>query len=274
MTYMKKVSVLKYLFGKANISEALLNGIKLLGVEFAGDNVLHHSAGLTFNIPAGRSSWSSFPWCEEKNGRSTTKYIMIKTIVLTWEASCLVACRSSACFGGRGRHICNKRCESSSLPWKIKTEWAVRNVTKGTPVASSLSSTYVACLMTLDFSSRYSDILAPMTAPVGVNFISRYLPKRLELSFIAVQAFPKASTNGLTCRIFSRNVRLLAWEQQTCSTSKKLRYLKYKALVWTHLTRSRWPLCCCTFPKKVRCWTIKWALSVFPAPLSPLIIIH
>lgn len=48
----------------------------------------------------------------------------------------------------------------------------------------------------------------------------------------------------------------------------------FKALVWTHSTRSRWPLCCCTFPKKVRCWTIKWALSVFPAPLSPLIIIH
>lgn len=54
MTYVKKVSVLKYLFSKADISEALLNGVKLLGVEFAGDDVLHHSAGLTFNIPAGK----------------------------------------------------------------------------------------------------------------------------------------------------------------------------------------------------------------------------
>lgn len=73
--------------------------------------------------------------------------------------------------------------------------------------------THAACLMTLDFSSKYSEILAPMTAPVGVNFISRYLPKRLELSFIAVQALPKASTRGLTCKIFSRRVLLFAYDR-------------------------------------------------------------
>lgn len=69
--------------------------------------------------------------------------------------------------------------------------------------------------MTLDFSRRYSEIFAPMTAPVGVNFISRYFPKRLELSLIAVHALPNASTSGFTCRIFSRSVRLLACKQRS-----------------------------------------------------------
>ena len=41
-----------YLFSKANISEALLNGVKLLFVQFAGDDVLHHCAVLTVDIPA------------------------------------------------------------------------------------------------------------------------------------------------------------------------------------------------------------------------------
>lgn len=68
--------------------------------------------------------------------------------------------------------------------------------------------------MTLDFSSRYSEIFAPITAPVGVNIISRYFPKRLELSLMAVQAFPNASTRGFTWRIFSRKARLLALTEQ------------------------------------------------------------
>lgn len=29
-----------------------------------------------------------------------------------------------------------------------------------------------------------------------------------------------------------------------------------------------------TFPRTVRCWTRRWALSVFPAPLSPEITMH
>ena len=74
--------------------------------------------------------------------------------------------------------------------------------------------TYTACFMTLDFSSRYSEIFAPITAPVGVNIISRYFPKRLELSLMAVQAFPNASTRGFTWRIFSRKARLLALTEQ------------------------------------------------------------
>lgn len=73
------------------------------------------------------------------------------------------------------------------------------------------SDIYTAWWMTRDFSSRYSDICAPTTVPPQVNFISRYLPKRLELSLMAVQAFPKASTRLLTSRIFSWSVRLLAW---------------------------------------------------------------
>lgn len=67
--------------------------------------------------------------------------------------------------------------------------------------------------MTLDFSSRYSDICAPTTVPPQVNLISRYLPKRLELSLMTVQAFPKASTRLLTRMIFSCSVRLLAWNK-------------------------------------------------------------
>ena len=59
-----------------------------------------------------------------------------------------------------------------------------------------------------------SEILAPITAPVGVNIISRYFPKRLELSLMAVHAFPKASTRELTCRIFSLKVWLSACAKQ------------------------------------------------------------
>lgn len=44
--------VLNYLFSKADISEALLNCVKLLLVQFAGDNVLHHFAVPAVNIPA------------------------------------------------------------------------------------------------------------------------------------------------------------------------------------------------------------------------------
>lgn len=150
-----------------------------------------------------------------------------QTAVLTWEVSCLVACKSSACLGGKAQRICSKICGSFSPRWK-KTNRAVRSVTKRTPVRPSQTSTYIACLMTLDFSSRFSDILAPMTAPVGVNFISRYLPKRLELSLIAVQAFPKASTRGFTCKIFSRSVRLLAWEQHV----SLINHNYYRTILW------------------------------------------
>lgn len=159
-------------------------------------------------------------------------------------------------------------------PLKVN-KLAVTSVIKWSLARRNPGSTYVACLMTLDFSSRYSEILAPITAPVGVNFISRYLPKRLELSFIAVQAFPKASTRGFTCRIFSRSVRLFAWEQQTLffNCSSHLTFI-FSVEDEYDLFKKGWPRCYYTFPKKVRCWTIKWALSVFPAPLSPLIMMH
>lgn len=60
-----------------------------------------------------------------------------------------------------------------------------------------------------------------------------YFPKRLELSFMAVRAFPKASNKGLTWRI--------------CCSS------------WV-LPRHN----------SINCLMISLVLSVFPAPLSPL----
>lgn len=55
----------------------------------------------------------SSPWWEGKDDFKTCQ-----TAVLTWEESCLAACKSSACFGGKVQHICNKICESFSPPWK------------------------------------------------------------------------------------------------------------------------------------------------------------
>lgn len=48
-------SAFEYLFGEADVSETLLDGVKLLCVEFAGDDVLHHPAVLTFDVPAERN---------------------------------------------------------------------------------------------------------------------------------------------------------------------------------------------------------------------------
>lgn len=59
-------SSLKYLFGKADVSETLLDGVKLLGVEFAGDDVLHHPAVLTFDVPAGRNILILSRWYDAK----------------------------------------------------------------------------------------------------------------------------------------------------------------------------------------------------------------
>lgn len=44
--------MLKYLFSKADVSEAFLNCVKLVLVQFAGDDVLHHFAVLAVNVPA------------------------------------------------------------------------------------------------------------------------------------------------------------------------------------------------------------------------------
>lgn len=51
------ISGLRYFFSEADNSEAILNGVELLGVELAGDDVLHHSAVLIVNIPAQRHIW-------------------------------------------------------------------------------------------------------------------------------------------------------------------------------------------------------------------------
>lgn len=45
---------------------------------------------------------------------------------------------------------------------------------------------------TRDFSSRYCSTRAPLIAPLLVNEMSMYFPKRLELSLRTVFAFPKA----------------------------------------------------------------------------------
>lgn len=47
---------LRYFFSEADNSEAVLNGVELLRVEFAGDDVLHHSAVLTVDVPARDTS--------------------------------------------------------------------------------------------------------------------------------------------------------------------------------------------------------------------------
>lgn len=144
----------------------------------------------------------------------------------TWEVSHLAACKSSARLGGKGRHICNRICGNFPPLWRKNKQKLDELLKSNRRKEKSKGSAYGACLMTLDFSSKYSDILAPITAPVGVNFISRYLPKRLELSLIAVQAFPKASTRGLTCKIFSRSVRLFAWQQQNNYFMNSGRFLR------------------------------------------------
>lgn len=71
------------------------------------------------------------------DGKGKTAGILwtCQTAVLTWEASCLVACKSSVCLGGKVRRICNKICGSFSPPWK-KTNRVVRSMTKGTPIQS------------------------------------------------------------------------------------------------------------------------------------------
>lgn len=69
--------------------------------------------------------------------------------------------------------------------------------------------THGAWWMTLDFSSRYSEIWAPMTVPPLVNLSSKYLPNLLELLLITVQAFPNASSRLFTSRIFSCSTLLL-----------------------------------------------------------------
>ncbi|RNA37052.1 hypothetical protein BpHYR1_023763 [Brachionus plicatilis] len=56
--------------------------------------------------------------------------------------------------------------------------------------------TYGAWETTRDFSRRYSCNWAPITRPFFVNIMSKYLPKRDELSFITVFALPNASING------------------------------------------------------------------------------
>ena len=56
---------------------------------------------------------------------------------------------------------------------------------------------------TLERSSRYVEMAAPVTRPPASNEISVNLPKREELSFLDVLALPNASKSGLdssTCQ--------------------------------------------------------------------------
>jgi hypothetical protein len=56
---------------------------------------------------------------------------------------------------------------------------------------------------TRDFSSKYSDICAPVMVPFSSNFSSVYLPNRELLLFMTVRAFPNDSSSGFTWIIFS-----------------------------------------------------------------------
>lgn len=42
-----------YFFGEADNSETVLDGVELLRVELAGDDVLHHPAVLAVDVPVG-----------------------------------------------------------------------------------------------------------------------------------------------------------------------------------------------------------------------------
>ncbi len=50
---------------------------------------------------------------------------------------------------------------------------------------------------TLERSSRYVEMAAPVTRPPASNEISVNFPNREELSFLDVLAFPNASSKGL-----------------------------------------------------------------------------
>ena len=52
--------------------------------------------------------------------------------------------------------------------------------------------------------------LPPVRAPLDVKWSSKYFPNLLELSFITVCAFPRASIRGLTCQLNTRTCTLLA----------------------------------------------------------------
>lgn len=97
--------------------------------------------------------------------------------------------------------------------------------------------TYSACAITRDCSNRYTEIRAPVTFPPFVIVRSRYLPNLDEFALIPVVAFPKASIMGFIWSILSSRLRFGA-------------LLRYTS-----------------------CFSNKFALSVFPAPDSPLITI-
>eukprot|EP00966_Prymnesium_polylepis_P245304 5674941-Prymnesium_polylepis.1 len=61
-----------------------------------------------------------------------------------------------------------------------------------------------------DFSSRYVLIDAPATAPLSSKWSLIILPKRLELLFRTVFAFPNASSSGSVLRMASARVVILA----------------------------------------------------------------
>lgn len=112
---------------------------------------------------------------------------------------------------------------------------------------------------TRDFSSRYCSILAPSMAPRLLKWMSMYLPKRLELSFRMVLAFPNAS----------------GWVaghgqgQPPPSRPPALRTLALPSKIGVASSTCCSIHECCPLMAARNC-RISFVLSVFPAPDSPL----
>lgn len=90
---------------------------------------------------------------------------------------------------------CSKRCGSFS-PEAPAHESTFSSQQEHLHSVTSLAHIQTTSLLTwrqtLDFSSRYCSTRAPSMAPPLVKLMSMYFPKRLELSFRIVLAFPKA----------------------------------------------------------------------------------
>lgn len=79
-----------------------------------------------------------------------------------------------------------------NLCWKPS-----HSLTPGPGVGGGIPRTSAAeggltCRQTRDFSRRNCSMRAPLITPLELKWMSIYFPKRLELSFRIVLAFPKA----------------------------------------------------------------------------------
>lgn len=79
-----------------------------------------------------------------------------------------------------------------NLSWKPPHSLAPGPGAGGGFPRTSASEGGLTCRHTRDFSRRNCSMRAPSITPLGLKWMSIYFPKRLELSFRIVLAFPKA----------------------------------------------------------------------------------